>query len=38
MNASGRLGETNDIANVVSFLVSKQTQWVTGQTSRVTGV
>ncbi|CAH0230370.1 3-oxoacyl-[acyl-carrier-protein] reductase FabG [Peribacillus sp. Bi96] len=37
MNAFGRLGETEDIANVVSFLVSEQAQWVTGQTIRVNG-
>lgn len=37
MNAFGRLGETDDIANVVSFLVSEQAQWVTGQTIRVNG-
>ncbi|MFY0783327.1 SDR family oxidoreductase [Peribacillus simplex] len=37
MNAFGRLGETDDIANVVSFLVGEQAQWVTGQTIRVNG-
>ncbi|MBO0999697.1 SDR family oxidoreductase [Bacillus sp. SD075] len=37
MNAFGRLGETEDIANVISFLVSEQAQWVTGQTIRVNG-
>ncbi|MDQ0881920.1 SDR family oxidoreductase [Peribacillus sp. V2I11] len=37
MSAFGRLGETDDIANVVSFLVSEQAQWVTGQTIRVNG-
>lgn len=37
MNAMGRLGEPEDIANVVEFLVSEQSQWVTGQTLRVNG-
>ncbi|MDM5360860.1 SDR family oxidoreductase [Peribacillus sp. ACCC06369] len=37
MNAFGRLGEKDDIANVVSFLVGEQAQWVTGQTIRVNG-
>lgn len=37
MNAFGRLGEMDDIANVVSFLASEQAQWVTGQTIRVNG-
>ncbi|MGZ9819883.1 SDR family oxidoreductase [Peribacillus simplex] len=37
MSAFGRLGETEDISNVVSFLVSEQAQWVTGQTIRVNG-
>lgn len=37
MNAFGRLGETDDIANVITFLVSEQAQWVTGQTIRVNG-
>ncbi|UQZ32161.1 3-ketoacyl-ACP reductase [Paenibacillus sp. PK3_47] len=37
MNAMGRLGEPEDIANVVEFLVSGQSQWVTGQTLRVNG-
>lgn len=37
MNAFGRLGEPEDIANVIAFLVSEQSQWVTGQTLRVNG-
>lgn len=37
MNAFGRLGEPNDIANVIEFLVSDKAQWVTGQTLRVNG-
>lgn len=37
MNAFGRLGEPNDIANVVLFLASAQSQWVTGQTIRING-
>lgn len=38
-NASAfkRLGETEDIANVIEFLVSDKAQWVTGQTLRVNG-
>jgi len=37
MNAFGRLGEPEDIANVIEFLVSDKSQWVTGQTLRVNG-
>jgi 3-oxoacyl-[acyl-carrier protein] reductase len=37
MNAFGRLGEPEDIANVISFLVSEESQWVTGQTLRANG-
>ncbi|MBW4081334.1 glucose 1-dehydrogenase [Paenibacillus sp. S150] len=37
MNAMGRLGEPEDIANVIEFLVSESAQWVTGQTLRVNG-
>ena len=37
MNAFGRLGEPEDIANVIEFLVSDKAQWVTGQTLRVNG-
>jgi len=32
-----RLGQPEDIANVVSFLVSEKGQWVNGQTVRVNG-
>jgi 3-oxoacyl-[acyl-carrier protein] reductase len=37
MNSFGRLGEPDDISNVVLFLASKESQWVTGQTIRVNG-
>lgn len=37
MNAMGRLGEPEDIADVIEFLVSAKSQWVTGQTIRVNG-
>jgi len=37
MNAFGRLGEPEDIAKVISFLVSEESQWVTGQTLRANG-
>lgn len=37
MNAFGRLGEPEDIANIIEFLVSDKSQWVTGQTLRVNG-
>jgi 3-oxoacyl-[acyl-carrier protein] reductase len=37
MNAFNRLGEPEDISSVIEFLVSKQSQWVTGQTIRVNG-
>ncbi len=37
MNSFGRLGEPEDIANVVLFLASPESQWVTGQTIRVNG-
>lgn len=37
VNAFKRLGETDDIANVVEFLVSDKAQWITGQTIRVNG-
>ncbi|ANY67225.1 3-ketoacyl-ACP reductase [Paenibacillus sp. BIHB 4019] len=36
-NAFGRLGEPEDISQVVLFLASKESQWVTGQTLRVNG-
>ncbi|HWR42256.1 SDR family oxidoreductase [Sporomusa sp.] len=37
MNAFGRLGETTDIAKVVLFLASEDSQWITGQTIRING-
>ncbi|MDP4087079.1 MAG: SDR family oxidoreductase [Bacillota bacterium] len=37
MNAFRRLGEPRDISNVVEFLVSEKSQWITGQTIRVNG-
>ncbi|MBP1995134.1 SDR family oxidoreductase [Paenibacillus eucommiae] len=37
MNAFGRLGEPEDIANMVELLVSDKSQWITGQTLRVNG-
>ena len=37
MNAFGRLGEATDIANVVLFLASEDSQWITGQTIRING-
>ncbi|MDF2565898.1 MAG: 3-oxoacyl-(acyl-carrier-protein) reductase [Massilibacillus sp.] len=37
LNAFGRLGETADIARVVLFLASEESQWITGQTIRVNG-
>lgn len=33
----GRLGEPEDIAGVVGFLVSEDAKWVTGQNLRVNG-
>ncbi|MGF7031656.1 3-oxoacyl-[acyl-carrier protein] reductase [Paenibacillus mucilaginosus] len=35
--ALGRIGEPEDIANVIEFLVSEQSGWITGQTIRVNG-
>lgn len=35
---SGRLGQVDDIAPVVSFLASPAAQWVNGQNVRVNGV
>ncbi len=32
-----RIGEPEDIANVVALLVSEESQWITGQTIRVNG-
>jgi 3-oxoacyl-[acyl-carrier protein] reductase len=37
MNAFGRLGEPEDIANAIELLVSDQARWITGQTIRVNG-
>lgn len=37
MNAYGRLGEPEDIANAVELLVSGKARWITGQTIRVNG-
>ncbi|MGG3640228.1 SDR family oxidoreductase [Bacillus gobiensis] len=37
MNAFQRIGEPEDIADVIEFLVSSQSQWITGQTIRVNG-
>ncbi|SFF05973.1 Enoyl-(Acyl carrier protein) reductase [Paenibacillus algorifonticola] len=34
-NSFGRLGEPEDISQVVLFLASRESQWVTGQTMRV---
>ncbi|MBW7453981.1 SDR family oxidoreductase [Paenibacillus sepulcri] len=36
-NAFGRLGKPDDVANVVLFLASGESQWITGQTIRVNG-
>ena len=37
MSAFGRLGEPLDIAEVVSFLVSDEARWISGQNIRVNG-
>lgn len=37
MNSFGRIGEPNDIANAIEFLVSDKAQWITGQTLRING-
>ncbi|WP_108722136.1 SDR family oxidoreductase [Gorillibacterium timonense] len=37
LNAFGRIGEPEDITDVVEFLVSEKSQWVTGQTLRANG-
>ncbi|MDF2683260.1 MAG: 3-ketoacyl-ACP reductase [Brevibacillus sp.] len=37
MNSFGRIGEPEDISQVVLFLASPESQWVTGQTLRVNG-
>ncbi len=33
----GRLGQPNDIADIVAFVVSEQARWLTGQNIRATG-
>lgn len=37
MNSFGRLGETEDIADVIELLVSDKANWITGQTIKVNG-
>ncbi|CAM4189966.1 SDR family oxidoreductase [Paenibacillus macerans] len=37
INAFGRLGEPEDIANAIELLVSDKARWITGQTIRVNG-
>ncbi|WP_025691323.1 SDR family oxidoreductase [Paenibacillus zanthoxyli] len=37
MNAFGRLGEPEDIANAIELLVDDKARWITGQTIRVNG-
>jgi 3-oxoacyl-[acyl-carrier protein] reductase len=37
MSALKRLGQVDDIADVVAFLVSDQARWITGQNIRVNG-
>jgi 3-oxoacyl-[acyl-carrier protein] reductase len=37
MSPLGRLGEPEDIADVVAFLVSNSARWLTGQNLRATG-
>ena len=37
MNPRGRIGEPEDIAEVVAFLSSKESGWVMGQNLRVNG-
>ncbi|PWW02884.1 3-oxoacyl-[acyl-carrier protein] reductase [Paenibacillus cellulosilyticus] len=37
MNAFGRIGEPEDIANAVELLVSDKARWITGQIIRVNG-
>ena len=37
MAALGRLGEVQDIADVVAFLVSDDARWITGQNIRING-
>ena len=37
MNSFGRLGETEDIADVIELLVSDKAHWITGQTIKING-
>lgn len=37
MNAFGRLGEPEDIADIIEFLVSPKSHWITGQVLRANG-
>jgi 3-oxoacyl-[acyl-carrier protein] reductase len=37
MAALGRLGEVQDIADVVAFLASEDARWITGQNIRING-
>lgn len=37
MSAFNRIGETNDIANVISFLITDEAQWITAQNIGVNG-
>jgi 3-oxoacyl-[acyl-carrier protein] reductase len=37
MNSFARLGEPEDIANVIELLVSEKSHWITGQTIKVNG-
>lgn len=37
MSAFNRIGETNDIANIISFLISDEAQWITAQNIGVNG-
>jgi 3-oxoacyl-[acyl-carrier protein] reductase len=37
MSAFDRLGEVNDIADVVAFLASESGRWISGQNIRVNG-
>lgn len=36
-NSFGKMGETQDIANVIKLLISDDSNWITGQTIRVNG-
>ncbi len=37
MAALGRIGEVEDIADVVAFLASDDSRWITGQNIRANG-